>query len=403
MARTVLGIDRVVRDGLPLPGRGRAGVLCNATTVTAAWVPTAEALSRVPGLRLERIFSPQHGFAAEKQDNMIASADGVHARLGVPIVSLYGARREPEPAALDGLDALIVDLPDVGTRVYTFLVTALLVLRACIARGLPVIVLDRPNPIGGAIEGPVLEPAFGSFVGLADVPLRHGLTAAEFLAYGAAPLGLPADNEGLRVIAMENWRRSSYYDDTGLPWTMPSPNLPALETAILYPGQVMLEGTNVSEGRGTTRPFEIFGAPFIDPPCLEAALRDDDALLAGAHLREVAFEPTFQKHAGHLARGFQIHVTDRARFRPVAATLALLCALRRVHGDAFAWREPPYEYETKRMPIDLICGTDRVRLAIDAGRSAREIVGTWDEGLAAFRQRARRWMIYGDGGAADPA
>jgi uncharacterized protein YbbC (DUF1343 family) len=403
MIRTVLGIDRALRDGLVLPGRGRAGVLCNATTVTAEWVPTAEALARVPGLHLERIFSPQHGFAAEKQDNMIESADGVHPRLGVPIVSLYGARREPAPAALDGLDALVIDVPDVGTRVYTFLVTALLVLRECIARGLPVIVLDRPNPIGGAIEGPVLDPAFGSFVGLADVPLRHGLTAAEFCAYGAAPLGLAADNDGLRVIAMENWRRDAYYDDTGLPWTMPSPNLPTLETAIVYPGQVMLEGTNISEGRGTTRPFEVFGAPFVDPPRLEAALRDDADLLAGARLREVAFEPTFQKHAGQLSRGFQIHVTDRARFRPIAATIAILCALRRVHGDAFTWREPPYEYETERMPIDLICGTDRVRLAIDAGRSAREIVGAWDGELAAFRERARGWLRYGDGGAADRA
>jgi uncharacterized protein YbbC (DUF1343 family) len=399
MIRTVLGIDRALRDGLPLPGRGRAGVLCNATTVTADWVPTAEALARAPGLRLERIFSPQHGFSAEKQDNMIESADGVHARLGVPIVSLYGARREPEPAALDGLDALIVDLPDVGTRVYTFLVTALLVLRAAAARGLPVIVLDRPNPIGAAIEGPVLDDRFRSFVGMVDVPLRHGLTAAEFCAYGASRLGLPLGDAGLRVVAMENWRRGLHYDDTGLPWTMPSPNMPRLETAVVYPGQVMLEGTNLSEGRGTTRPFEIFGAPFVDPPRVREALRDDADLLAGAHLRVVAFEPTFQKHAGHLARGFQIHVTDRARFRPVAATIAILCALRRVHGDAFAWREPPYEYEAARMPIDLICGTDRVRLAIDAGRAAREIVAAWDGELAAFRERARRWMVYADEGA----
>ena len=397
MIRTVLGIDRVVRDGLPLPGRGRAGVLCNATTVTAGWVPTAEALARVTGLRLERIFSPQHGFAAEKQDNMIASVDGVHPRLGVPIVSLYGARRVPEPAALDGLDALIVDLPDVGTRVYTFLVTALLVLRACAARGLPVIVLDRPNPIGGAVEGPVLEDPFHSFVGIIDVPLRHGLTAAEFLAYGAARLGLPVGDAGLRVIAMEDWRRGCYHDATGLPWTAPSPNMPALETAIVYPGQVMLEGTNLSEGRGTTRPFEIFGAPFLDPSRVEAALRDDPDLLAGAHLREVAFEPTFQKHAGRLARGFQIHVTNRARFRPVATTVALLCALRRVHRDAFAWCEPPYEYETERLPIDLICGTDRIRRAIDAGRPAREITGAWDGELAAFRERARGGLLYEDG------
>lgn len=403
MIRTLLGIDRAVRDGLPLPGRGRAGVLCNATTVTSDWVPTVEALARVPDLRLERIFSPQHGFAAEKQDNMIESADGVHPRLGVPIVSLYGARRAPAPAALDGLDALIIDLPDVGTRVYTFLVTAMLVLRACAARGLPVIVLDRPNPIGGAVEGPVLEDRFRSFVGIVDVPLRHGLTAGEFLTYGAARLGLPVGDAGLRVIAMENWRRGFYYDATGLPWTMPSPNLPTLDAAIVYPGQVMLEGTNVSEGRGTTRPFEIFGAPFIDPPRVRDALREAADLLDGAHLREVAFEPTFQKHAGQLARGFQIHVTDRARFRPVAAAVAILGALRRVHGDAFTWREPPYEYEAERRPIDLICGTERVRSEIDAGRPAREIAATWEADRATFEERVRGWRIYPSAEGAAPA
>jgi uncharacterized protein YbbC (DUF1343 family) len=394
MARTVLGIDRVVRDGLALPGRGRAGVLCNATTVTGDWEPSAEALARVPGLRLERIFSPQHGFAAEKQDNMVESADGVHPRLGVPIVSLYGERREPEPAALDGLDILIIDLPDVGTRVYTFLVTALLVLRACAARGLPAIVLDRPNPIGGAIEGPVLDNTYQSFVGMVDVPLRHGLTAGEFCAYGCSRLGLPAGTDWLRVVALGNWRPSQYYDDSGLPWIMPSPNMPALETAVVYPGQVMLEGTNLSEGRGTTRPFEIFGAPFIDPSSVREALRDDADLLAGAHLREVAFEPMIQKHAGQLVRGFQIHVTDRRRYRPVAETVAILAAIHRVHGDAFAWREPPYEYERERIPIDLICGTDRVRRAIDAGVPAREIVGAWEDGLAAFRERVGPWTIY---------
>jgi uncharacterized protein YbbC (DUF1343 family) len=396
MARIVLGIDRALRDGLVLPGRGRAGVLCNATTITSDWVPTAEALARVPGLRLERVFSPQHGFAAEKQDNMVQSVDGVHPRLGVPIVSLYGARREPDPAALEGLDVLIIDLPDVGTRVYTFLVTALIVLRACAARGLPAIVLDRPNPIGGAIEGPVLEDAYCSFVGMVDVPLRHGLTAGEFCAYGCSRLGLPAGTDGLRVVAMENWRRSRYHDESGLPWIMPSPNMPALDTAIVYPGQVMLEGTNLSEGRGTTRPFEIFGAPFIDPPRVQEALRDESELLAGTHLREVAFEPVFQKHAGRLVRGFQIHVTDRRRYRPVAATTAILCAIRRTHGESLAWREPPYEYEPERMPIDLIGGTDRVRVAIDAGVPAREIVESWGDELAAFRERVRPWAIYSD-------
>jgi uncharacterized protein YbbC (DUF1343 family) len=393
VARTILGIDRARRDGLALPGGGRAGLLCNATTVASDWTPSAEALARVPGVRLERIFSPQHGFAAEKQDNMVESADGVHPGLGVPIVSLYGARRDPDPASLDGLDVLIVDLQDVGTRVYTFLVSALLLLRAAAARGLPAIVLDRPNPIGGAIEGPILLDEFRSFVGAVDVPLRHGLTAGEFCRYGAARLGLPA-GDWLRVIALEGWRRPLFHDETGLPWTLPSPNLPGLESAIVYPGQVMLEGTDLSEGRGTTRPFELFGAPGLDPAAVRDALRDDADRLAGAHLREVAFEPMFQKHAGRLCRGFQLHVLDRRVFRAVAATVALLVALRRARSDSFAWRRPPYEYETERLPIDLICGTDAVRRAIDAGAPASEIVAAWDAGLAEFRERARPWLLY---------
>jgi uncharacterized protein YbbC (DUF1343 family) len=397
VARTILGIDRVVRDSIALPGRGRAGLLCNATTVTSDWVPTAEALRGVTGLRLERIFSPQHGFAAEKQDNMIESADGVHPRLGIPIVSLYGARREPPPAALDGLDCLLIDLPDVGTRVYTFLVTALLVLRAAAARGLPAIVLDRPNPIGGAVEGPVLEDSFRSFVGMVDVPLRHGLTAGEFCRYGCGRLGLPGGSEFLRVVPLEGWERRPFHDETGLPWTMPSPNMPSLETAIVYPGQVMLEGTGLSEGRGTTRPFEILGAPDLDPARVIEALRPDADLLAGARLRVVAFEPAFQKHAGRLCRGFQIHVVDRRTFRPVAATAALLVAIRHARGGALDWREPPYEYETERRPIDLICGTDAVRRAIDTGASAGAIAAAWEAGVAAFRERARPHLLYPDG------
>jgi uncharacterized protein YbbC (DUF1343 family) len=402
------GLDRVVRNGLALPGKGRIGLLCNATTVASDWTPAPEAIARVPGVRLERIFSPQHGFASEKQDNMIASADGAHSGLGAPIVSLYGERREPLPEAFDGLDALIIDLQDVGTRVYTFLVTALLAMRVAAARGVPVIVLDRPNPIGGTIEGPVLEDGLRSFVGIVDVPLRHGLTAAEFCLYGAWRLGLLSEadaaraaesaraskpqNGPVRVIALQGWRRSLYYDETGLPWTMPSPNMPSLETAAVYPGQVVLEATNLSEGRGTTRPFELFGAPYLDPSAVRAALAP--GALDGAVLREVGFEPTFHKHAGSLVRGFQVHVLDRRRFRPVFFTTALLRAVREVHPQAFAWREPPYEYEWDRVPADLVYGTSRVREAIDALAPAEKLARSWEPETAAFRERVRRLWLY---------
>ncbi|MBM3316483.1 MAG: DUF1343 domain-containing protein [Candidatus Eisenbacteria bacterium] len=421
------GLDRLVESRPPLPGRGRAALLCNATTISSRGVPTAEAAAGCPGLRLERIFTPQHGFAAEKQDNMIPSSDGVHARLRVPLISLYGEQREPDPAAFDGLDALIIDLQDVGTRVYTFLVTALFTIRGALARGVPVIVLDRPNPIGGAVDGPVLEEGFRSFVGTADTPLRHGLTAAEYLLYGSWRMGLIAEEAARRVAAgarraaregpdgagkseprvgeaplsilpLAGWRRDMYFDATGLLWTMPSPNMPALETAIVYPGQVLLEGTNLSEGRGTTRPFEIFGAPFVDPPDVLSRLGGTAGCspLAGALLREVAFEPMFQKHADRTCRGFHIHVVDRPAYAPVRFTVSLLAAIRRAHGDAFAWREPPYEYEWERMPIDLLCGTDRVRRAIDGGADCAEIAASWEEPLRAYRERVGPLLLYDD-------
>jgi uncharacterized protein YbbC (DUF1343 family) len=415
------GLDRLALEGFTAatghagpPGRGRVALLCNASTLTAGGVPTADAITRAPGLQLTRILSPQHGFAAEKQDNMIASSDGRHPRLGVPITSLYGERRELVPEVLDGIDVLVIDLQDVGTRVYTFLVTALLAMRTAIGRGVPVVVLDRPNPIGGAIEGPVLEASYHSFVGMIDVPLRHGLTPGEYCLYGAWRLGLidgaqaarvaaaanaagtarGASDAPLTIVPLRGWSRAGYYDETGLLWTMPSPNMPALETAIVYPGQVILEGTALSEGRGTTRPFEICGAPYLDPDRVRVEIARH-ADIGGLMLREVAYEPTFHKFAGQCVRGFQLHVLDRERFRPVHFTTALLCAVRAAHPGNFAWREPPYEYEHERLPVDLIYGTDRVRRMIDAGCPAPEITREWADGLARYRERVAPFLLYG--------
>jgi len=373
-------------------------------------VPTAEALSGIPGLRLERIFAPQHGFAAEKQDNMVESADGVHPLLGIPIVSLYGARREPDPALLRDLDALIIDLQDVGTRVYTFLVTAVLCLRHAAAEGVPVIVLDRPNPIGGASEGPVLEEPFASFVGILDLPLRHGLTPGEILQYAARQLDLPGQGAGLlQVVLVEGWERSQFFDRTGQPWVLPSPNMPTLGTALVYPGQVALEGTNLSEGRGTTRPFELFGAPYLDTGAVRGRLQEagylesasgtlaagrSDGPLAGTCLREVAYEPTFHKGCGELVRGFQIHITNRTLYKPIVATVALLWAIRGVHPKEFAWSEPPYEYELERVPIDLIFGTDHVRLSIDEQKRPEEIAEAWAGPLQTYRERITPHLLY---------
>jgi uncharacterized protein YbbC (DUF1343 family) len=387
------GLDVVVRDGLRLPGRARVGLLCNNAVFDAALRPAPELIAAVPGLRLARIFSPQHGFAGEKQDNMIESGDGVHSGTGAPLVSLYGRVREPEPAMLEGLDAFVIDVPDVGTRVYTFLSTALLCLRACAAARVPVVVLDRPNPIGGdLVEGPLLRPEFASFVGLIPVPLRHGLTAGEYCRFGARALGLDLE---ITVVRCEGWRRNAMFPETGLPWIMPSPNLPTFEGALVYPGMVFLEGTNLSEGRGTTRPFELWGAPWLDPAVYPAELRRGP----GYVLREIAFRPTFHKYAGETVRGFQLHPTDPRLFRPVAVATAFLSAAYRRYPDRFAWKEPPYEYEYERMPIDLIAGTDAWRLSLESGADPEAIAASWRDDEEEFRETRRRYLLYHEDGA----
>jgi uncharacterized protein YbbC (DUF1343 family) len=381
------GLEVAVRDGLHLPGRGRAGLLCNHAVCDSLLRGAPEVVQDLPGIKLVRIFSPQHGFAGEKQDNMVESKDGVHPGTGLPLFSLYGRLREPEPHMLEGLDVLLIDLPDVGTRVYTFLATALLCLRACARAGLPVVVLDRPNPIGGeAVEGHVLRPEFASFVGLVPVPQRHGLTAGEYCRFGAHALGLDLD---LSVVPCEGWRREMLFPATGLPWVMPSPNLPTWEGALVYPGMVMLEGTNLSEGRGTTRPFELWGAPWLEPARIPARLRRGPGYI----LREVAFQPTFHKYAGEVVRGFQIHPVDAAKFRPVATAIELLGAVRRAHPGRLAWSDPPYEYEYDRLPIDLIAGTDAVRLAIE-GESETSLIAAAREEEEAFRLARGPFLIY---------
>jgi len=431
---TATGLDRLIRCASGpeaarphWPGWGRLAVVCNATTLASDGRPTAEALARLPNVRLERICAPQHGFAAEKQDNMVPSAHGVHRNLRVPIVSLYGETRELRPDALDGVDLLLIDLQDVGTRVYTFLITALLAMRTARAAGVPVWLLDRPNPQMVGCDGPRLDPDFSSFVGLIDVPLQHDLTPAEYCLYGAQALELideadalalaeearraaraPADDahgpvlsrdEWLGILPLHAWRRGMDYADADLLWTMPSPNMPALETARVYPGQVMLEGTNISEGRGTTRPFECFGAPYLEPPAVKTWLeheRDDQGAgpLSGVLLREIAFESTFHKYTGETVRGFQLHLLDTCRFRPVRFTAALIRTVHTMYPEAFAWRDPPYEYEYERMPIDVICGSDSFRAAVDAGATLAEITAPWTAGVHAFEEQIAPLRIY---------
>jgi len=291
---------------------------------------------------------------------------------------------------LNGLDALVFDLQDVGARVYTFVWTMTLAMEACRDAGIRFVVLDRPNPIGGALrEGPVLREGFESFVGLHPIPLRHGLTVGEIARLANERFGIGCD---LEVVPCEGWNREAWLDDTGLPYVLPSPNLPTLDSCTVYPGMVLLEGTNLSEGRGTTRPFEIFGAPFLDARAVTSAL--EAMALPGVKFRVCHFEPTFQKHAGELCGGAQLHVTDRAAFRPVRTAVAVLRAAKDLAPGEFAWRQPPYEYETKKMPIDILWGSDVLRKGLEAGHTAGEILAGAGDEVREFEEMAGEFLLY---------
>ncbi len=364
-------------------------------SITRHLVSARDVLHRLCGGRLTALFGPQHGIAGEKQDNMIESAHGVDSELGIPVFSLYSETRRPTAAMLEHIDLLVVDLQDVGTRVYTFEWTTALALEACAEAGVPVVILDRPNPLGGLImEGNLIRPGYESFVGLYPIPMRHGLTLGEIAALVNARLagrrGVPACE--LTVVPMEGWRRRMLFEETGLPWVLPSPNMPAPSTAAVYPGQVLLEGTNLSEGRGTTRPFEIWGAPWLDATTIEDRFRR--RRLPGCVLRRHDFEPTFHKWVGEVCRGFQLHVTDRARYQPYLTSLALLQETARLHPGTFAWKQPPYEYVTDRLPIDVLTGDPEVREAIESGGDLRRLAADWRPGIREFRREAAPHLLY---------
>lgn len=366
------------------------GLIHHPASVTSALEPTArELLAR--GFDLRTLFGPQHGARGEKQDNMVESDHFRDPWTGLPCHSLYGEVRKPTPEMLEGLDVVLFDLQDVGVRVYTFVWTMALAMEACAEAGVRFVVLDRPNPIGGVVrEGPVLRAGFESFVGLHPIPLRHGLTCGELARWLDRERGIGCE---LEVVPCDGWRRDSRWPETGLPWVMPSPNLPTPDSCEVYPGMVLLEGTNLSEGRGTTRPFELFGAPFLDPNELAEAL--GSGLGDGVVLRPSHFEPTFQKHAGVTCGGGQLHVTDPKAFRPVRAAVAILCAAREVAGEDFRWREPPYEYETEKLPIDILWGHDGLRLGVDAGDGPDAIVSDVAAELEAFEASVRPYLLYG--------
>src|SRR5712675_1862302 len=373
-----LGCERLLASHA-LDGK-RVGLVCNPASVDAGLRHVADRFAEHPQAPLAALFGPQHGFRSDVQDNMIETRHGQDEVRRVPVYSLYSETREPTAAMLAGLDALVIDLQDVGSRIYTFIYTMANCLIAARKHGVKAIVCDRPNPIGGVgVEGPMLVRGYESFVGQYPIPMRHGMTIGELAQLFNTEFGIGAD---LEVVKMDGWRRDMYFDATGLPWVIPSPNMPTLETAVVYPGTVLFEGTNVSEGRGTTRPCEITGAPW---PIAERFAEQMNALgLAGVFFRPAVFEPTFQKHAKTACAGCQMHVLDRRAFKPVEAGVALIAAYRAADPTKFAWRQPPYEYEHTKMPIDILAGSSELREQIDGGMKARDIARSWTTSVDAF-------------------
>jgi uncharacterized protein YbbC (DUF1343 family) len=384
----LLGSERLIAS--PRLNGLRVGVLANPASIDHNFRHVADVLAASPHWTLAAIFGPQHGFRSDLQDNMIETPHAEDKRRKVPVFSLYSETREPTPAMLDLIDVLVIDIQDVGARIYTFIYTMANCLAAAARKGLPVIVCDRPNPIGGvAIEGPILEPGYESFVGQYPIPMRHGMTVGELARLFNERHGLGA---ALEVVPMEGWSRGMYWDQTGLPWVMPSPNMPTLDTAIVYPGTVLFEGTMLSEGRGTTRPFELIGAPWLDGE--ELAARLNATGLAGVHFRPAIFEPTFQKHAKATCGGCQIHVTDRDAFEPVKAGIAVMRECFALGPDKFQWRAPPYEYEHDKMPIDILAGSPLLRGEIERQTPVADIAQSWRAGEAAFTEVRAPYLLY---------
>ena len=387
-----LGTDRLLASGR-LNGR-RIGLVCNPASIDRDLRHIADRLAAVSAphgsARLTAIFGPQHGFRSDVQENMIETGHGRDALRRVPVYSLYSETREPTSEMLHDVDLLVVDLQDVGTRIYTYIYTMANCLAAARKHGIDIVVCDRPNPIGGeSIEGPMLIRGFESFVGLYPLPMRHGMTIGELARLFNEAFGIGAN---LEVVPMEGWSRETYFDGTGIPFVLPSPNIPTLDSAIVYPGTVLFEGTNVSEGRGTTKPFELLGAPWVD------AERFSDTMnaleLPGVRFRPTVIEPTFHKHAHTSCGGCQIHVLDRRTFRPVETGVALIGAFRAADPDRFRWRDPPYEYEHTLLPIDILAGSSVLREQIEAGASARNIARSWEPAVDAFKKLREPFLLY---------
>lgn len=390
MRKVKLGLEKILAEEIGQLADLRVGLICNQASVDHSYRHAADLFFENAKINLIKLFGPQHGIRGDVQDNMVETGHSADKITKLPVYSLYSETREPTREMLQDLDALVFDLQDVGCRVYTFIYTMANAMRAAAGAGKKFFVLDRPNPIGGAtIEGNILEKGHESFVGQFPIPMRHGLTVGELAQFFNLEFKLGCD---LTVIRMDGWRRECFHDETDAPWAMPSPNMPTIESAVVFSGTVFFEGTQISEGRGTTRPFEIVGAPFID------AREYADALvslrLSGVIFRPISFLPTFQKFKNESCEGVALHVLDRAAFEPVITGIAMVKTAFELYGDEFRWKTPPYEYEHERNPFDVIAGTKLIREQIETGAKLDEIKSSWTEGLEQFRQTKSRYHLY---------
>jgi uncharacterized protein YbbC (DUF1343 family) len=391
MRQVILGIEQLKSLRPAWLHEARVGLLLNHASVDHALQPSSAIIAELAGKNLTALFSPQHGITGEAQANMVETEDGVDPEFAIPIYSLYSSEnRTPTEEQLAKIDCLLIDLQDVGTRVYTFATTMGLCLEAAAKYKKKVVVLDRPNPISAEqVEGNILKEVLRSFVGFAALPMRHGMTMGELAQFFNAERRIKAD---LEVCPMEGYKREYFFSDTGLPWVPPSPNMPTPATALVYPGQVLLEGTNLSEGRGTTRPFECLGAPYIDPHMLKQQL--EKRTLPGCGFEVLSFIPEFDKWKGQLCHGIQIQVTDPRAYKPYYTTLAILQEVMASWPDQFCFIPPPYEYEFEKPPIDIITGDEEIRKGLEEGRNLDEMEAGWQEKLKEFLARRKQYLLY---------
>lgn len=385
-----LGLEALLEDVPEIMRGARVGLICNQSSVNHAFEHAADLLHGHSSFELTSLFGPQHGIRGDVQDNMIETEHGTDRKTGLPVHSLYSETREPTEKMLEDVDVLVFDMQDVGCRIYTFVYTLANCMRIAGQLGKRVVVCDRPNPINGLdLSGNILEPEYASFVGLFPLPTRHGMTVGELARMFQGEFKVQCD---LQIVPMRGWERRHWFDETDAPWVMPSPNMPTLDSATVFPGTVHFEGTQISEGRGTTKPFELIGAPYIDPDAYAEKLTE--LALPGVVFRSCAFQPTFQKHARVTCGGVQIHVVDRDRFDPVAAGIAMVKVAHDLYPNEFFWKEPPYEYVFDKNPFDVIAGTNKIREAIEQRVDLASITDGWKAGLTKFEEQRTPYLLY---------